>query len=242
MKKIRIHLFLAVFAVLVSSNTSASNLYLSMYDNSSFTAVFNNQLYDRPASEITISNVPGGSHYLKVARKSPDGTQSYSQIMFDGYIKLPDSYDIFAVIDENYNFVVYKKTPSSVTTDTKCNCDCEACRNCIYKHIHTEEIVFDCSTQIMTPGAFSDLKTTVNNTSFESSKVDVIKSVADLNYFTAAQVRELLLLFSFDQSKVEIAKYVYQKTCDRRNYFKIYDAFSFESSKSEVINYISQIK
>jgi len=240
MKTIRIHLFLTVLTVLVSSNITASSLYLSMYDNSSFTAVFNNQLYDRPSTEITISNVPGGSHYLKVARKSPDGTQS--QIMFDGYIKFPDNYDIFAVIDENYNFVVYKKTPSSVTSDTKCNCDCEACRNCIYKHTLTEEVVFDCSTQIMTPGAFADLKTTVENTSFESSKIDVIKSVADLNYFTATQVRELLLLFSFDQSKVELAKYIYEKTCDRQNYFKIYDAFSFDSSKNEVLNYISQFK
>lgn len=240
MKKMKIPLFLAVFAVLVSSNISASSLYLSMYDNSSFTAVFNNQHYDRPSSEITISNVPGGSHYLKVARRSPDGTQS--QIMFDGYIKLPDNYDIYAVIDESYNFVVYKKTPSSDISDSKCNCDCEACRNCKYKHTHIEEVVFDCSTQIMTPAAFAELKTLVNNTSFESSKIDVIKSVADLNYLTATQVRELLLLFSFDQSKVEVAKYVYEKTCDRQNYFKIYDAFTFDSSKNEVINYISQFK
>ena len=55
----------------------------------------------------------------------------------------------------------------------------------------------------------------------------------------ATQVKELLMLFTFEESKLDIAKYAYNHTYDIGNYYKLNDAFTFESSTDELNKYIN---
>lgn len=86
---------------------------------------------------------------------------------------------------------------------------------------------------------FDDLKKSVNNRNFESSNSAVVKTAIDNNILSSEQVKELLKFFTFEDTKLEIAKYSYKKVCDKNNFFKVYDAFDFESSITELKNYIS---
>jgi len=43
---------------------------------------------------------------------------------------------------------------------------------------------------------------------------------------------------SFDNNKLELAKYAYDYTADKGNYFVIYAVFTFDSYKKELENYI----
>ena len=86
---------------------------------------------------------------------------------------------------------------------------------------------------------FDDLRGSINNRSFEGSNVAVVKTAIDNNFFSAEQVRELMNYFTFEDTKLEIAKYSYKKVCDQKNFFKVYDAFDFETSITELKNYIS---
>ena len=54
----------------------------------------------------------------------------------------------------------------------------------------------------------------------------------------AAQVRDLIGVFSFEDSKLDLAKYAYDHTYDIGNYYKVSDAFTFESSMEELNEYI----
>ena len=85
---------------------------------------------------------------------------------------------------------------------------------------------------------FSALKQTIAAQWFESTKITTAKMGLSANYFTADQIRDLLMLFSFESSKVEIAKLAYDRCIDKQNYFKVYDAFSFSSSVDEVSDYV----
>ncbi len=91
----------------------------------------------------------------------------------------------------------------------------------------------------MSRGDFESFKGSLTSKSFEDSKMTMAKQVLNNNCLTSAQVREVMTLFSFEQSKLDFAKYAYNHTYDIGNYFKVNDAFGFESSIDELNNYIN---
>lgn len=91
----------------------------------------------------------------------------------------------------------------------------------------------------MSPESFTALKNSVNNQSFDSSKLNVAKQAIGSNNLTAAQVKELVGLFDFESSKLEIAKYAYSRTVDKNNYYQVNDAFTYSSSADDLSSYIN---
>ncbi|MBK5285419.1 MAG: DUF4476 domain-containing protein, partial [Bacteroidia bacterium] len=89
---------------------------------------------------------------------------------------------------------------------------------------------------------FADLKKTVSSKSFEESKLTISKQVLNDNCLLTSQVKDIMLLFTFEQSRLDFAKFAYSHTYDLGNYFKINDAFTFESSVDELNNYIGEQK
>lgn len=104
---------------------------------------------------------------------------------------------------------------------------------------HNEWYKDDWNYGVIKNGDFGDLKKVINDRWFESAKMDFAKTAINENYFTLNQVRELLELFSFESSKLELAKLAYSKTVNNRKYYKLYDVFWFESSVTELIDYIN---
>ncbi|MCX7728498.1 MAG: DUF4476 domain-containing protein [Bacteroidia bacterium] len=47
-------------------------------------------------------------------------------------------------------------------------------------------------------------------------------------------------LFSFEETRLEFAKYAYSKVIDKENYYQVNDAFQFENSIEELNNSIGQ--
>ena len=76
------------------------------------------------------------------------------------------------------------------------------------------------------------------NTSFDSDKVNMIRSVARNTNFTSKQIYALAKTFSFDKGRLEMAKIVYSNCVDRRNFYKIMETFTFESSKRELSDFV----
>ena len=97
---------------------------------------------------------------------------------------------------------------------------------------------YDIQPMPMADDAFAAAREAVRREGFDNGKLVVAQQVADKNYFTCAQVRELARLFSFDDRKLEFAKYAYGRTLDRNNYFIINDVFAFSKSKEDLANYI----
>jgi hypothetical protein len=72
----------------------------------------------------------------------------------------------------------------------------------------------------------------------EASRVTMAKQIIDRNLFTSDQVRTMLGLFTFENSKLDLAKYAYVKTTDKRNYHVLNSVFTYSSSRDELARYI----
>lgn len=94
----------------------------------------------------------------------------------------------------------------------------------------------------MSDQSFAALKATLTNERFDNSRVTIAKQVIDQNYFTADQVKQLLQMYSFDNYKLDLAKYAYKNTVNKQDYFILYEVFSFSSSKDDLANFIRQFK
>ena len=96
--------------------------------------------------------------------------------------------------------------------------------------------------QTMIASAFEQFKQNLKNESFDDTKQNIAQQVISTNYFTSSQVREIMQQFSFESSKLEIAKYAYKYTVDKGSYFLVNDVFVFSTSKDELMRYIQAYK
>jgi hypothetical protein len=91
----------------------------------------------------------------------------------------------------------------------------------------------------MSPQDFNSAKQSIAGKSFEDSKLTIAKQIINTNCLLSAQVKEIMLLFSFEDTRLDLAKYAYGYTWDIGNYYKLNDAFTFESSIDELNEYIN---
>lgn len=94
----------------------------------------------------------------------------------------------------------------------------------------------------MSDADFNEAKKSISSKSFEDSKLAVAKQITSVNCLLASQVKEIMMLFSFEDSKLQFAKYAYAYTYDIGNYFKVNDAFNFEMTIDDLNEYISKQK
>jgi hypothetical protein len=87
---------------------------------------------------------------------------------------------------------------------------------------------------------FTAAKKSISDANFDESKISTAKSIAGSNCLSSAQVAEICTLFSFEESKLEFAKFAYKRSTDPQNYFKVNSVFSFDSSKEELNKYVSE--
>jgi hypothetical protein len=86
---------------------------------------------------------------------------------------------------------------------------------------------------------FIAVKNSISSKSFEDSKLTIAKQVISNNCLICSQVKEIMLLFSFEATRLELAKFAYKHTFDIGNYYQLNDAFTFETSIEELNQYIS---
>ncbi len=109
----------------------------------------------------------------------------------------------------------------------------------------TEEVVYvegyngevGCAAP-MNDSEFGSAKKSVGSKTFSDSKMTVAKQVTRANCLTAKQVKEITMLFDFESDRLDYAKYAYDYTYDKGNYYKVNDAFDFESSIEELNEHI----
>ena len=89
---------------------------------------------------------------------------------------------------------------------------------------------------------FAQAKETLRREWFENTRLATAKQIIDRNYFTSQQVKELMLLFTFENNRLDIAKYAYGKTVDKGNYFIMNDAFAINGNKERLSEYIREYR
>jgi hypothetical protein len=75
--------------------------------------------------------------------------------------------------------------------------------------------------------------------SFESSRLALAKEIISSNCLTSAQVRDFMLQFSFENSRLEVARFAFAFTVDRQNYYLVHDALQYPESVAELQQFLA---
>lgn len=114
------------------------------------------------------------------------------------------------------------------------SCKPAAIRNCPAISCNFQGGHRDCGPVAMDYNHFYGSLNILKSASFDSDRLILAKNIANSNALSSWQIREMLLVFGFESSRVEFAKYAYSSCVDPENYYQIQDAFQFSSSISEV--------
>lgn len=90
----------------------------------------------------------------------------------------------------------------------------------------------------MDEGQFAGARGSIAGRTFEDSRLTMAKQIIGSNCLTASQVRDLMLLMTFEESRLDLAKFSYARTFDLGNYYMLNDAFTFEMSIDELNEFI----
>lgn len=88
---------------------------------------------------------------------------------------------------------------------------------------------------------FADVKKRINKENFTNTKLNLAKQIIrSKKCFKSKQVVELVKLFKYSDAQMDIAKFSYDYTTDKNNYYIVADVFSFRSDKDKLLRYIKQ--
>ena len=90
----------------------------------------------------------------------------------------------------------------------------------------------------MAPGDFASAVNTIKKESFDDTKLSTAKQIAGGNCLSAGQIAEICKTFSFEDKKLDFAKFAYTHCTEPNNYFKINNVFTFSSSVDDLNKYI----
>ena len=102
-------------------------------------------------------------------------------------------------------------------------------------------VVQDTGCYAMSNQDFAQAITSIENKTFGDSKLALAKQIAKSNCLTSNQILRITNLFSFEDDKLEFAKFAYTLCFNPENYWKVNDAFDYESSIEELDEYISSL-
>lgn len=91
----------------------------------------------------------------------------------------------------------------------------------------------------MDPQSFNDAKQSIIDALSDNTKLSTAKTILASNNVNTNQVIEICRLFSFDDSKLDFAKFAYSKTVDPNNYYKVGSVFDFDSKKQALNDFIT---
>jgi hypothetical protein len=83
-------------------------------------------------------------------------------------------------------------------------------------------------------------KAELQDQSFEEDRLDALQLSMKSTCLTTAQAEQVIDLFTFDENRLEVAKYLSDRLVDRQNAAALAKKLSFDSSKMEYRRYISE--
>jgi hypothetical protein len=83
-------------------------------------------------------------------------------------------------------------------------------------------------------GELNTILEAIEDASFSSDKLSVLRSASRSRWFSAAQVVQVMEKFSFASDKVEAAAMLHEALVDPENWFVVYKALSFESDRRKL--------
>ncbi len=255
-------LFTAAVMSSAFANQVHSAIHLRMFDGRPIKVTLNNQQLSPVASQHDVFNLTPGVHRLRVfaVQQHPFGWQQNMPQIFRGNIEVFSGYATFAFIDRFNQLVIERyealyippvvpvqqvSFTSILNGQPPCNHlhgqPCNSCGLNIFPNnnnpMYSNPVN---SIYPMHPDDFHQLLRVIQTKSFDSVRKQIALGALSNNYFTSSQIRQLLGVFTFESTKVEVAKQAYNSVVDPERYYLVYDAFTFSSSINQLQAYVGR--
>lgn len=244
MKKNLLLAVLTVIGMITTAQVNASELNLSMFDKSPIAVSIDNGPLTAPASIINFKKLPEGYHKIAVfSTRTYPGNFGNNYPVFCEQVYIPAMVEMNAAINRFGKFKVHSLIPknhhASVYNPTV------PVNNCGYNPGYVPQPYYNhCGNGNNMMGFnnsdFDQLRYTIEQQNFDQTRLTVAKQAIQNRMLNTNQVAELMRLFSFESTKLDFAKYAYDRTIDKDRYFMINNEFSFSSTIDELINYINR--
>ena len=216
-----------------------SKLSISASGNADIRVMVDGIRYTSNGRDIVINNLRTGNHSVKIFRAGNDRNRYNGnnrnngyQLVYSNNLFVKPQYHVDITINRFGKAFVDEQMISSGYNDEEDEWGVD----------NNDQYYEGNSRRAMENNAFQQLKQSIERESFDNTKMKIAKQFVSINYFNTAQVKELVGLFFSESSKLELAKYMYDYTVDKGNYFLINDVLFFNSSKEELMDYIKNRK
>lgn len=247
---------LLLFNVSINAQFGQSVITITSADHQPFSASFNNSTPVAPSNQINFTHIHPGSHYLEVYRYTHSlfGIMPHVQAIFRGVIQVPPNMQMVYMVNHMNQLVLTHSSPLMMNpmhpggpvqlpnTQLPMNPNLPVHHPNIHHQINQPNLPINNNPGFfgMHPQNFQQLIATISATSFDSSKRNIARQGISSNNVSSQQVLEIIRLFSFESSRLEIAKFAYPFTVDKNNYYLVNNGFSFSSSIDNLNRFIGQ--
>ena len=222
--KLLITAFSFIFCVFTASASGLSNLTLTIEGNANYKVRLNHQWTSFAGNEFYFDQLRPGNHHIRIVKIS-NRRHAYGQqavVIYDGIVSLPARADVVMRLNR---FGMLQMVSCHTSFQTVGCYDYSTVNEPLcYAAVSDEE--------------FFGIRNIIAQRTFESSRVELAHQLIRGRMFTSAQVASLLEVFSFESSRLEIAKAAYARTVDPMNYYLVYSAFTFDSSIADLNRFI----
>jgi len=226
-------LFISIGVFAAKSNTI---LTVRSVDQSKIVMVLDGKRFEPNDNGIMLQGLEKGSHGIKVYRERNNGIfnvlgRKY-EMVYNTDISLKNNTHLTVTIERNGRISMSesKIKKGYMQDDRSYDFDRDGKWGDYDRH--------EAYTRGMNDRDFDNVLTQIDKEWLESNKLKSAINVVRNNSISAAQVKELLLLFSFENNKLELAKQAYGSTVDKRNYDLVLGVFSFDRTKAELERYV----
>jgi hypothetical protein len=250
-------LSISLFAVPIAIGTKpASMLTVKSLDKKDIRVVVDGRRFEPGTSSVIINGVDAGYHTIKVYREKTNGLFSILgrkyEMVYNTSVSVKPRTNMSLTIDRLGRTTISEtKIVGGNGRDNDWGHqrdDRDFDKNNDHEYDYDSDGKFgDYDTNYgygkgMNDREFSQVLQAISKEWLETNKLKSATQIATANSLTSAQVKQLVLLFSFESNKLELAKQAYQNTVDKKNYSMINDVFAFNSSKEDLARFIRNFR
>lgn len=244
--KINIFFSLLCGFMCLSTSVFAQNsgvLHLKVYNNAPFAVAFDDQKPQEARNTYTLKNIPEGRHLVRVFQRMANSAPNKPPLLiFEDRIEINARREIFAYIDAKSRYRIHQVI--HLSNDENNPYLMPEQPDYVPEQPDNQPQIQPVPTpaptaNVMNNEQFSNLRNAVKESNFDDQRLEIAKQGIKSNTLSIEQIRALIDVFSFESSKVELAKFAYNYTPDKNRYQELYSAFKFSSSTDEVLKYIN---
>jgi hypothetical protein len=245
----------SIFTLLVSSIFSLSSfafrgaqISISSISNEKVVADVNGRLYYMDDKGISVQDLQSGFYTIKIytekkknnGNKHRDNASKGNDLIYNNRVYLRDGQLFDMRVNRNGNVEVRENLNDRIGRryNEDDDFDNNRSRNRDYRDNRYENDY----NKAMSFHEFGQVRESLKRIWLERSRVTAARQILDRNYFLSWQIKELLLLFSSENSKLELAKHAYSSTTDKQAFYIVNDVFTFNRSKDELARYIREYR